>query len=55
MKKFPEIPKSYLAMALIVGLVVLRAVGIDSYITASLGLVVGYVFGKGVGQTVAKN
>lgn len=42
----PDIPKSYLIALCFLSLIVLRAYQIDSYVTASIGLVVGYLVGK---------
>ncbi len=42
----PDIPKSYLIALCFLSLIILRAFNIDSYITASIGLVVGYLVGK---------
>lgn len=47
----PELPKSYTIFALAIALCVLRAIGIDSYTTAGLGMLIGYVTGKHIEQT----
>ena len=47
---FPEIPKSYLVALLLVGLVVLRLFGIDTYVTALLSAIGGYILGKHIEQ-----
>lgn len=43
--ELPEIPKTWLIAALLVALVVLRAFGIDSFTTAGLGILIGYLTG----------
>lgn len=50
MKALPEIPQSWLIGAIMVGLVTLRAFGIDSWTTAALSLVIGYLTGKHIEQ-----
>jgi len=47
---FPEIPNSWLIAALMVGLIILRAYGIDSWTTAALSIVIGYMTGKHIQQ-----
>jgi hypothetical protein len=42
----PEIPHSWLITIIAVSLVTLRLVGIDSWTTASLGMLMGYLTGK---------
>jgi hypothetical protein len=49
-RTFPEIPQSWLVAGLIASLVILRAFNIDSFTTAGLGLLIGYVTGKHVEQ-----
>lgn len=48
--KFPDIPQSWLIAFLLLSLVVMRCFGIDSFTTAALSLVVGYITGKHVEQ-----
>lgn len=48
---FPEIPKTWLIIILFAGLVGLRVYGIDTWTTAALSLVVGYMTGKHAEQT----
>lgn len=43
-----EIPLTWLVAFIFSGLVILRAFGIDSYTTAALGLIVGWLTGKHV-------
>lgn len=50
MAKLKDIPTSYLIAGLGVALVALRAFGIDSWTTATLGVIVGYVTGKHIEQ-----
>ena len=45
MKGIPEIPQSWLCLALLVGLIVLRAMGQDTWITASISSIMGYLLG----------
>jgi len=49
--ELPEIPQSWLISGLMVGLVGLRCLGIDSWTTASLSLIIGYMTGKHIQQT----
>jgi hypothetical protein len=44
--KLPEIPLTWLVAVLMVGLVIMRCFGIDSFTTAALSLVVGFITGK---------
>lgn len=48
---FQEIPRSWLIGLIFVGLITLRLFGIDSWTTATLSLVVGYMTGKHIEQT----
>lgn len=50
MSNLPEIPNSYLIGGLICGLVVMRFYGIDSFTTAGISLIIGYVTGKHIEQ-----
>lgn len=47
----PEVPNGYLIALLVVCLVVMRIFGIDSFTTAGLSLIIGYVTGKHIEQT----
>ena len=47
----PEIPNSWLIGALLIGLIVLRSFGIDSFTTAGISLLIGYITGKHIQQT----
>lgn len=49
--EFPEIPNGYLILVLIIALVVMRCFGIDSFTTATLSMIVGYITGKHIEQT----
>lgn len=51
MGKLKDIPTSWLIALLILGLVILRAMDIDSYITAGIGLIIGYLTGQHIGKT----
>jgi uncharacterized membrane protein AbrB (regulator of aidB expression) len=44
--QLPEIPLTWLIGLLMVGLVIMRCFGIDSFTTAALSLVVGFLTGK---------
>jgi len=46
----PEIPKSYIILFFLAGMVVLRAMGIDTFVTAGLSLVAGYLTGQHMEQ-----
>jgi hypothetical protein len=50
----PEIPKTYILTILMIGLVIIRCFGIDSWTTAMLSIIVGYITGKHVEQTRGK-
>ena len=47
----PEIPNSWLIGVLLIGLIVLRSFGIDSFTTAGISLLIGYITGKHIQQT----
>jgi len=49
----PEIPNSWIIAILVIGLVVMRYFSIDSWTTAALGLLIGYITGQHV--EAAKN
>lgn len=44
--KLQEIPQTWLIAGLMIGLVTLRCFGIDSWTTAALSTVIGYMTGK---------
>ena len=44
--KLPEIPLSYMQITLILALVVLTFAGFNHFVQASIGCVVGFLFGK---------
>lgn len=46
----PEIPQSWLIGLIALCLVVMRCFGIDSFTTAGLGLIIGYLTGKHIEQ-----
>jgi len=48
MLELPDIPRSWQVTFLILALVILRAWSIDSWTTAALGTLIGYVIGKDV-------
>lgn len=47
----PEIPQSYLIALLMVAMVAMRYYGIDSWTTAGMGIISGWMMGKHVEQT----
>ena len=49
--KYKDIPTSWLVALFIVGMIVMRCFGIDTWVTATLGSLVGYVLGKHIEQT----
>jgi len=44
-KNLPEIPKTWLIALLLLGCIVLRGFGIDTFVTAALMAMVGYLTG----------
>jgi hypothetical protein len=44
--KLPEIPQTWLIGLLLITAVIMRCFGIDSWTTATLGLISGYLVGK---------
>lgn len=50
--KLPEIPNTWLIATLLIGMLVLRAFGIDSFTTGVLMALVGYMTGKHVERTM---
>jgi len=51
--ELPEIPQTWLIGGLMICLIGLRCLGIDSWTTASLSLIIGYMTGKHIEQTKA--
>ena len=47
----PEIPKTWLIAFLLVGLVLMRCFGIDTWTTAAISTLIGYITGKHMEQT----
>jgi hypothetical protein len=45
-----EIPQTWLILFVLVGLVIMRILGVDSWTTASLSLIIGYMTGKHIEQ-----
>lgn len=43
--ELPDIPQSWLIMGLMFGLIILRAFSIDSWTTAALSMLTGYLLG----------
>ena len=52
--KLPDIPKSWLIAALLIGLVIMRCFGFDSWATAALSSLIGYLIGVKLEQTRVK-
>ena len=52
-KTLPEIPNTWLIALLFAALVMLRIYGIDSFTTAGISLLIGYVTGKHIEQTTS--
>lgn len=52
--KLPDIPQSWLILTLLVGLIVMRLFGIDSFTTAALSLIIGYLTGIKMEQSRIK-
>jgi hypothetical protein len=44
--RLPDIPQTWIILSLLIALVIMRYFGIDSWTTASLGILVGYLTGK---------
>lgn len=53
-EKLPEIPQSYLVFGLLIALVIMRCFGIDSFTTAGLSLVIGFITGKQMERASSK-
>ena len=51
MPYLPEIPNSWLITVLLIGLVIMRCFGVDSFTTAGISLLIGYITGKHVEQS----
>ena len=49
--KLPEIPQSYMILILLVGLLLLMAFGIDSFVTGAMMALIGYLTGVKMEQT----
>lgn len=49
--EIPEIPTGYIIAIIFIGLIILRIIGEDSWVTASLSLIIGYITGKHIEQT----
>ena len=46
-----EIPNTYLIALLVISLVVMRCFGIDSFTTAGISTLIGYITGKHIEQS----
>ena len=51
MNKLPEIPVTWTIFILIIGLIIMRTFGIDTWTTAAISTLIGYLTGKHVEQT----
>jgi hypothetical protein len=51
---FPDIPKSWLIALLLIGLVIMRFLSFDSWVTAALSSLIGYLIGVKLEQTRIK-
>ena len=49
--QLPKIPNEYIVLVLVIGLIVLRGFGIDSWTTAAISTIIGYITGKHLEQT----
>ena len=49
--KFQEIPRSWIIAILIVGMIIMRLFGIDTWTTAALSLIIGYLTGQHIEAT----
>jgi len=45
-KDLPEIPKSWMICSLLITLIILRCFGIDTFVTAGISIIIGYLTGK---------
>lgn len=45
MKRLPEIPTSWMVLGLMAGLIAMRSFGIDTWTTAALSTLMGYLTG----------
>ena len=54
MTTLPEIPKTWLIAVLLVGMVIMRAFGIDTWTTAAISTLMGYLVGVKLEQTRCK-
>jgi len=52
--QLPEIPKSWLITILMIGLMILRAYDIDTFVTAGMSGIIFYLFGRHVYQNDRK-
>ena len=49
--QYKEIPMSWIIALFVVGMVVMRCFGIDSWVTATMGSILGYIMGKHIEST----
>lgn len=45
MENLPEIPKSWIIAMILIGMIIMRTFGIDTWVTASLSLIMGWLVG----------
>lgn len=48
--KLPTIPTEYLIGILMIGLIVMRCFGIDTFTETAMGMIIGYLTGKHIEQ-----
>lgn len=47
----PDIPKTWIIAAMLVGMIVMRCFGIDTWVTSALSLIIGWLVGVKMEQT----
>jgi len=55
MIELPDIPRTWIILALIICLVIMRIYGIDSWTTAAMGMIIGYLTGQHIEATAGYN
>jgi uncharacterized membrane protein AbrB (regulator of aidB expression) len=49
--KLPDIPKTWIVIILLIGMVVMRCFGIDSWTTSALSIIIGWLVGVKMEQS----
>ena len=49
--KLPEIPQTWLIAGLLMGMIIMRCFGIDTWTTAAISTLIGYITGKHIEQS----